>query len=448
MSMALHPFQSTSPGKQRGAVAIIVALSALALFAFAGLSIDLGRLYVNKTELQTAADACALAASAELTCDSTVAGACPASFLQIAQSAGRFAANRNARDFQTNPVAIVAADVRFHTSLSPNASYLSITAGASTNSRYVMCIARAAGITPWFMGAVGAGVQAVTATAVATRAPGTSICPTAPIGVCRVAGSAAPNFGYAVDKWVAGSFNNSGGGEGVSASIACPASNPGCVAGGSFRWIDYTPSAGGTNEVRDHLNGSLSVCNISVGSSVNEEGTKQGAKDAYNGRFGVYSPGGGPTAPTPQTNPPDRTGYSYPSKNPGPVIGIGDPGAYADYRARQGTFANFVRNEYDNAAAGGNFNPAPNQPTLAERQTFGQDRRLFAAPFIQCGAGAPTSIVGMGCFLMLNPMSNGANGTIFLQYRGLTTAADSPCRTGGFAGGPASTGAQVPTLVQ
>jgi len=50
--------------------------------------------------------------------------------------------------------------------------------------------------------------------------------------------------------------------------------------------------------------------------------------------------------------------------------------------------------------------------------------------------------------LMLNPMSNGATGTIYLEYRGDATAANSPCRTGGFSGGATSTGPQVPTLVQ
>ena len=48
---------------QRGAVAIIVGLTLAVLVGFAGLAIDGGRLYVNKTELQNAADACALAAS-------------------------------------------------------------------------------------------------------------------------------------------------------------------------------------------------------------------------------------------------------------------------------------------------------------------------------------------------------------------------------------------------
>ena len=173
--------------EQRGAVAIIVALSGVALLGFAGIALDAGHLYVNKAELQTAADACALAASSELTCN-PAGGACPVSFLLNAQAAGIFAAGRNKRDFQSTGVTIAAADVTFSTTLAPNSNYLSIAGGASNNSRYVMCTARATGIAPWFMAAVGSGPQTVTASAVATLAPGQSMCPTSPIGICEVPG--------------------------------------------------------------------------------------------------------------------------------------------------------------------------------------------------------------------------------------------------------------------
>ncbi len=55
--------------KQRGAVAIVVALTLVVLIGFAGLALDGGQLqlYVSKTEQQNGADACALAASYELT---------------------------------------------------------------------------------------------------------------------------------------------------------------------------------------------------------------------------------------------------------------------------------------------------------------------------------------------------------------------------------------------
>lgn len=407
---------------QRGAVAVVVGLSALVLFGFAGIAIDVGRLYVNRTELQTAADACALAASAELTCD-PAAGACPGAFLLNAQAAGIYAAGRNVRDFQVNPVTIAAADITFSTALAPNANYLSIAGGASTNSRYVMCAARATGIAPWFMGVFGTGGQTVSASAVATRAPSQSFCNGAPLGVCSAPG------GYAIGQWISSSFTSSGNNDDAT---------------GSFRWIDYTPSAGGNSEIRDQLIGNGGVCNIQVGDNVRQPGTQQGAKAAYNTRFGLYP--NGANAHTPATAPPDHTGYAYPNQAPGnPVITIGTS-AYADYRTRQSTNAPFISNQYGVSGSGGNI---PGNPiSAADQLAYGSDRRLVAAPIIDCTGGNIVPIISMACVLMLNPMSNGATGTIYLEYRGDATAPGSPCRTSGSPGGAVSTGPQVPTLVQ
>lgn len=47
--------------RQRGAVAVIMGIAAIALFAFMGIGVDLAYLYARKTELQNAADAAALA---------------------------------------------------------------------------------------------------------------------------------------------------------------------------------------------------------------------------------------------------------------------------------------------------------------------------------------------------------------------------------------------------
>lgn len=290
------------------------------------------------------------------------------------------------------------------------------------------------------------------------------MCPTSPIGICEVPGGVAPHYGYTPGNWIASAFTNAGGSAGFSASAVCnPAIYPGCApAGGYFRWIDYSGlrSAGAVCAL---LNGTESVCDVKVGDTVYVQGQKQGAKDAYNGRFGIYSPGGGTCAPSPAANPPDRTGYAYPTKVPGTVINIGMD-AYGSYRAKQGSLSDFVLGEYNNSnpttnptpplpnplgGAGGNLLPPPTNATPAERQAGG-DRRLFAAPFIDCSGGTNSTPVinAMGCFLLLNPMSNGASGYVFVQYLGLTSQANSPCRASGFAGGPASTGPQVPTLVQ
>ncbi len=51
---------------QRGAIAVMAALFVVVLIGFAALALDLGRLYVLRTEMQNAADAAAMAAAAEL----------------------------------------------------------------------------------------------------------------------------------------------------------------------------------------------------------------------------------------------------------------------------------------------------------------------------------------------------------------------------------------------
>ena len=54
---------ATSTCYERGTIAVATAVSMLILVALLGVVVDLGRMYVVKTELQNAADACALAAS-------------------------------------------------------------------------------------------------------------------------------------------------------------------------------------------------------------------------------------------------------------------------------------------------------------------------------------------------------------------------------------------------
>lgn len=414
--------------RQKGAVAIIVGLSLAVLIGFVGLALDLGRLYVNKTELQSAADACALAAAAELVCDPGASGVtCPLSYLQNAEAAGIFAAGRNQRDFQRNAASIAPADVRFFTAIGPNSRFQPRTA-ANPDSRFAMCIARSNGIVPWFMGVLGIAASDVAATAVATLAKGQSFCNALPVGICTKPGSSAPSFGFSEGEWIESKFTSSGDKEGLA---------------GGFKWVDFTPKAGGNSEIRDQVAGSATACDIRLGNDVAQPGQQQGVKAAYNTRFGIYPKGA--NAYTPDTAPPDRSGYAYPNKVPGfPVISR-NTSAYADFLKRQAGNTAFIDAQYDNASAGGKIGGDPVAgDTLGSK---GQERRLVAVPFIECGSGT-TPILGMACVLMLNPMSNGANGDIYLEYRGLATAAGSPCRSFGIPGGGGSSGPLVPTLVQ
>jgi hypothetical protein len=296
-----------------------------------------------------------------------------------------------------------------------------------------MCIARANGVTPWVMGVMGIGASNVDATAVATLAPGRSFCSGAPIGICRKPGGVSPSYGYGIGEWISSNFTSNGNGNSSLDDLS-----------GSFRWVDFSPNAGGNSEIRDQLYGRNQVCGLRVGDNIQQPGTQQGAKAAYNTRFGIYP--NGANAETPQSAPPDRTGYAYPNQAPGvPVIGIGTS-AYDDYRARQAQHTPFLSNQYGVSGPGGNFSGNP--INAGDHTTYGTERRLIAAPVIDCDAGNTVPMIGMACVLMLNPMSNGANGTIYLEYRGNAAAPGSPCRSFGGAGGPGSNGPLVPALVQ
>ena len=421
------------PSRQRGAVAVMVSLSLLVLVGVFGLAVDSGQLYVNKAELQTAADACALAAAQELTCQAGTGGisSCPASFLQSAEAAGIYAAGRNKARMQSVAVSIAASDVRFASTLGPNSGYLPRNGGASPNARFAMCTARASGITPWLVGVLGIGPSSVSSTAVATLAPGQSFCGTVPIGVCRKPTGAAPDFGYAVGEWMSAAFDAAGNDKSDPTTIS-----------GSFKWVDFTPSAGGTNELSEQLYGRSPACGLRVGDNVKEPGSKQGVKFAYNARFGIYANAGGETA---LTAPPDRTGYAYPNQSPGsPVVTVGTS-AYSDYVRRQALGNPFVNGEYNMSGTVTSGNDVIS--SSATHQTYGSDRRLVAMPVVDCTAST-APILAMACVLMLNPMNKGKNGTLYLEYRGNASDPASACRTLGGPAGTAGGGPLVPTLVQ
>ena len=88
--------------RQQGAVAIAFILLAALLIGFVGFGLDVGRLYVSKTELQNAADACALSAAGALT------GA-NADQLVAAEDFGTAAAQRNLIGMQARAVSVTAS---------------------------------------------------------------------------------------------------------------------------------------------------------------------------------------------------------------------------------------------------------------------------------------------------------------------------------------------------
>jgi hypothetical protein len=402
----------SSRRREDGVVAIVAALTLVALMGFAGLVLDLGRLYVNKTELQNAADACALAAANELVCEPGF-GAC----LENAERAGIFTGSRNKANFQASPVAMLPDDIKFDTTNGPATHFLSRTHGARAEARFAMCTAQVTGIVPWFMGVLGVGAQSVAATAVATLAPGQTSCNAAPLGICAI-NPAGPGFGFVPGAWIASNYTHTG--------------NTAYLVNG-LRWIDFQSGAGGARQVQDQLMGDQAACGIVPGATIRTKDGASDARKAWNTRFGIYT---GDTRVTSAA--PDKTGYAYPSRDSGLNVS-----AYANYRSQQALRTPFTAADYTPDSSG-----ISTPISAASHLAHGAERRLIAVPVIDCLVPAPASapILGMACALMLNPMANGGSGTVYLEWRGLASDAASPCHSAGLAGG--TSGALVTTLVQ
>src|SRR5512139_1127452 len=175
------------PKRQRGAVAVVVGIAIFVLVGMIGLALDMGQMFVNKTELQNAADACALAAARELDGN--------ADALARADAAGVLVGTQNLVGFQKTAVALTAADISYSEQLSPNSTYKTSAASSADEAkeaRFAMCRVKRSDIRMWFMGMRGFGDQTVAAYAVATLAPSQTTC-AIPIGLCE-ASSSPPTF--------------------------------------------------------------------------------------------------------------------------------------------------------------------------------------------------------------------------------------------------------------
>ncbi|MDE1948930.1 MAG: pilus assembly protein TadG [Burkholderiales bacterium] len=402
---------------RRGAVSIIVGLSLVVLLGFVGLAIDGGHLYLTKTELQNAADACALAASYELTGAPAIA---PATFTR-ADAAGVAVAERNNVNFQGSPIA--AADVTLEYSDSLTGGWTA-SGSAPADAQYVRCTIQRGGIQPYFMQVLGAGNQTVSALATATLAPAQTNC-AIPLGMCS-AGLATdtPPFGLTPGQWINGRFSSGGG------------------LTGSFNWIDFSPPNGGETELANQLTGS-GVCSLNVPTPVGQTGLMGDAlAKAWNTRFGLYQ-----GSYNLSNAPPDFTGYAYT-----PFDWPSQSNALADFRSKRTTFT-----PYGTDVANGNtisglsmsnaYNPVT---TAAQHQQSGADRRLAVSPIINCADWATSQTVpirGWACILMLHPIAS-AGSTIYMEYEGTSNTPGSPCASSGITGDANSVGPLVPSLVQ
>ena len=421
-----HPAFGLPRRRQKGAVIITTMLTLLALLGFMGIATDFGHLFVVKTELQTAADSCALAAVQELDGGSDS--------LVRATLAGTRAGNLNKVNFQGAAAGLVDADVVFSDTL--RGAY-SQTFTPVANAKYAKCTSTKTGMTPWLLqmltavsgNTAFAAYQGVQALGVATRTPAQTAC-AIPVQIRPKVGGTAPNYGYTPGEWIPSLYNEVGGGP------------PAAIGPGQFGWANLDGSTNATATINELLGNGF--CNLATNAPIGTSGAKFSAAVAWNSRFGLYRNGAG--NPDITTAWPDTTGYSYTATNwPGQSNAVGNFLAKrADFRS-YGDLIDTVNN--GNTITGLNVSNAYNPGNMGTHAAgpralaiHGASRRLVLAPIV-----ASTTLTDWACVLMLHPIDKPTT-TIYLEFVGNAGAISSPCASAGTLGG--TIGPLVPGLVE
>ncbi|MGH8488864.1 MAG: pilus assembly protein TadG-related protein [Gammaproteobacteria bacterium] len=388
--------------KQRGIVIPLVAIAMLALLAMAGLALDMGHLYENKTRLQNVVDAAALAAAQKL-------GETPGD-----QAAKEAAATTAAEDTivvhnkgktgNAELGSVLRSDVAV--------TFFNLVPGVCAGVGFDPCFVRVVVNNlsrPNFFAQVLTAIGA-TKTVAARAASGPIAiepCNIFPVTVCAkpaVAGGPIDMdddtddglfFGYPINGAACLKSPNSGG----QPSPECAALGP-----GNFHLLDLDESHGG-DDVCVHLAGAYEGCR-GVGENLDlAQGYKNGpVQNGVNTRFNEYPPGSscGGGIITRQTAPPD-TVVSY---------GPGAPGE---------THTSWLS--------------APTEVADGKK-----GRRVVGVPIANCptpcsGNSCTPPVLDFGCFFLRNKMNNGKPGELIGEFVG-TGCLEKGTRTGGGLAGP------------
>jgi hypothetical protein len=426
--------RSARPRSQRGAVIITVCLMLLFLLGFMGIALDFSRLFIVRTELQTAMDTCALAAAQELDREPTA--------LERARRTGIAAGNINRVDMQSANWSaqgqIIDADISFR-----DANYILTSDPAA--ARYVECAHTQPSIRLWLLQAMGAfsgntdlypPTASVAARAVATRGSAQSTCPLPLAMRPKTPGASAPNFGYTPGEWVT------------------LVMTPGAGSGGYIGWANLDGSSSAAETERQLAEGN---CQTRIGDSLGTPGVQASIADMWNARLGIYRNSGDPLVWRP-----DRTGYAYTTSDwpsgSNAYNGPTPPGAHpsaANFVTKRASFASCADTGTNMNGAGGcsaimgrsvggGFNVVlpPGTNAAGGHWQHGADRRIALVPVTN---GYPGSVEDYACMLILQPISIPMQN-IQLEFIGHAAAPGSPCVTNGLPGGVA--GPLVPVLVR
>ncbi|WP_129645338.1 TadE/TadG family type IV pilus assembly protein [Peristeroidobacter agariperforans] len=393
--MPLHE----SPHAQRGVVAVLIAIAMSALILTAGLALDMGHAFLNKTRLQNAVDAAALAAAKTLTATegNIIAAEAEAfdAFTRNAETAG----NRELEISYGSGDGDLDVAVEFSATLPPFA------AGAP-NGPYVRVRATGFVMPAWLVSVGGIFEKTVSATAVAgprTLNAGSTVCNLAPMMVCGSPGGPGM-WGYE---------NN----EAVVLKNATPGGQS-TVGPGNFQLIRL--GAPGGSVVLQNMAGSYSAC-LAGGTTIETQpgGLVGPVAQGLNTRFGRYQ---GPVNAT--EYPPDVIveGQS-PEVTARPRDERDLTQGYDVYQGGDRITPENIRDrlfdyrDYEEQLNNEDYD----YPPITDGGTGAFGRRVLAVPVGDCsgtvGGAGSVPLLGFACFFLLQPVQMGGTvSNVFGQF--------------------------------
>ena len=410
--------------QQRGATIVFIAVGLAAILVMAGLALDMGHTMLNKSRLQNATDAAALAAAKIF--DDTKSTALAATEAATAfQKNASTTGNMELATAYANGAGSIALTVQWSATLSP------FTPGSPTGP-YVRVTASGFTRPTFLLGVAGIPNTTIGATAVAGPSPSVNqACNLVPMMACgNAAAGAAANWGYTVNAPMV-------------MKLAAPGGST--VGPGNFQLIQL--GSPGANVVRQNLAGGYQGCNTISDNITTQPGDETGpVADGLDTRFGVYlgSLGGTqaqypPDVITTQQSPTltvntSASGCSASSPciqqgNNGPIITASNINLIFSYQNYQAELSNSANYTYQPIPTGiGAFN-----------------RRVLSVPVADCSGGGGGStqlpVLGFACyFLLQQPTHSGNTDWVLGQFIGNCDVNGTP--------GPAPASGPQPYIIQ
>jgi hypothetical protein len=388
---------SSPKAQQRGIALVLIVGGLAAMILMAALALDVGHATLNKTRLQNATDAAALAAAKTIDETGNTALA-TAEALQAFQNNAASTGNRELNDAYASGGGDIQIDVQYSETLPP------FTPGAAAGP-YVRVIATGFTAPTWLAQLAGINEMDIAARAVAGPSPVVNnACNIAPMMVCGDPAAGAENlWGYTENTPTVLKKSAPGG------------NSP--VGPGNFQLIRLGGS--GANIVRNNLAGGYSGCATTGDSVETQTGNEAGpTAQGLNTRFGEYN---GPMHGTQDQYPPDVI-----VKSQTPELTVETDGT--TNIIMQGSTVITAQNvdllyNYEDYRADV-ANPANYDYQLQEDGGIGAyDRRVVAVPVGNCtgtvnGQGT-VQVLGFACFFLLQPVvQNGNDAYVLGQFIG------------------------------